>query len=119
MEVFFYWEFFIGGGYKCLSINNLYNFRGGFGFKTAASSCPDGIACSGVAASSPSEFSSNFNKPIIFSKTMKEIKKFNKQERQAYVPASVKVITTSVQRVICASGDGTQQYSPEDGNTWF
>ena len=50
---------------------------------------------------------------------MKEIKKFNKQERQAYVPASVKVITTSVQRVICASGDGTQQYSPEDGNTWF
>ena len=27
------------------------------------------------------------------------------RERQTYVPASVKVITTSVQRVICTSGD--------------
>lgn len=50
---------------------------------------------------------------------MKEIKNFNEQERQSYVPASVKVITTSVQRVICVSGDGTQQYSPQDGNNWF
>ena len=34
---------------------------------------------------------------------MKEIKIFKTQERQAYVPASVKVITTSVRRVICTS----------------
>ena len=34
---------------------------------------------------------------------MKETKNSNTQERQAYIPASVKVITTSVQRVICAS----------------
>lgn len=34
---------------------------------------------------------------------MEQIKKFNEQERQSYVPASVKVITTSVQRVICTS----------------
>ena len=34
---------------------------------------------------------------------MKEIKNNLQQERQAYVPASVKVITTSVQRVICTS----------------
>ena len=36
---------------------------------------------------------------------MKEIKNFNEQERQKYVPASVKVIETSVQRVICASNN--------------
>ena len=30
------------------------------------------------------------------------------RERKAYVPASVKVIETSVQRVICTSGDGTE-----------
>ena len=34
---------------------------------------------------------------------MKEIKNLHTQERQKYVPASVKIITTSVQRVICAS----------------
>ena len=34
---------------------------------------------------------------------MKEIKNFNERERQKYVPASVKVITASVQRVICTS----------------
>ena len=32
-----------------------------------------------------------------------DIKNKEPQERQAYVPASVKVITTSVQRVICTS----------------
>lgn len=57
-----------GGGNNCLLINILHKFRGGFGFKTAASSCPDIIGYSGIAAFSPSEFSSNFNKPIIFSK---------------------------------------------------
>ena len=48
---------------------------------------------------------------------MKEIKNFNEQERQSYVPASVKVITTSVQRVICASDN--EGYN--DGNTsgWY
>ena len=46
-----------------------------------------------------------------------EIKKFNEQERQEYVPASVKVIETSVQRVICASDN--EGYN--DGNTsgWY
>ena len=36
------------GGYNCLLINSLYNFRGGFGFKTAASSCPDVMSRSGA-----------------------------------------------------------------------
>lgn len=34
---------------------------------------------------------------------MKEIKNNELRERQKYVPARVKVITTSVQRVICSS----------------
>ena len=38
---------------------------------------------------------------------MKEIKNNELQGRQKYVPASVKVITTSVQRVICASGENS------------
>ena len=48
---------------------------------------------------------------------MKEIKNFNERERQKYVPASVKVITTSVQRVICISTppNGTEPY---DRDTW-
>ena len=48
---------------------------------------------------------------------MKEINNFNEQERQAYVPASVKVIETSAQRVICASDN--EGYN--DGNTsgWY
>lgn len=48
-----------------------------------------------------------------------EIKNKEPQERQTYVPASVKVIETSVQRVICASGDGTQDYSPVNNPDWF
>ena len=36
---------------------------------------------------------------------MKETKNLQTQGRQGYVPASVKVIETSVQRVICASDD--------------
>ena len=38
---------------------------------------------------------------------MKEIKKFNEQERRAYVPASVKVIEVTAQKVLCASGDNS------------
>lgn len=34
---------------------------------------------------------------------MKEIKNNEQRERQKYVPARVKVVTTSVQRVICTS----------------
>lgn len=48
---------------------------------------------------------------------MKEIKNINEQERRAYVPASVKVITTSVQRVICTSG-GTQDYKNDTTEWW-
>ena len=47
-----------------------------------------------------------------------DIKSNELQERQGYVPASVKVIETSVQRVICASGEGTQEYSQETPD-WF
>lgn len=46
---------------------------------------------------------------------MKEIKKFNERERQEYVPAKVKVIETSVQRVICASiPNGPDQFNGND-----
>ena len=38
---------------------------------------------------------------------MKEIKKFNEQERQSYVPASVKVIEVTSQKVLCASGENS------------
>ncbi len=38
---------------------------------------------------------------------MKEIKKFNEQERQGYVPASVKVIEVTVHGVLCASGENS------------
>ena len=34
---------------------------------------------------------------------MKEIKKFNEQERQSYVPASVKLIEVTAQKVMCTS----------------
>lgn len=103
------------GGYKCLLINNLHNYRGGFGFKTAASSCPDGMTCSGVTAFLQVNFSSNFYKPMFFSKTMKEIKNKELQERQTYVPASVKVIETSVQRVICTSPSPNEFNPYQDG----
>ena len=46
-----------------------------------------------------------------------DIKNKEPQERQTYVPASVKVIETSVQRVICTSG-GTQDYSRDDTKWW-
>ncbi len=44
-----------------------------------------------------------------------DIKNNEQRERQAYVPASVKVITTSAQRVICASTPNSlEQYQRED-----
>mgnify|MGYP003330432959 CR=1 FL=1 len=49
---------------------------------------------------------------------MEKIKNFNEQERQTYVPARVKVIEFTAQRVICTSG-GTED-SPEGvTNDWF
>ncbi|MDO5322360.1 MAG: hypothetical protein Q4F39_08275 [Bacteroidia bacterium] len=48
-----------------------------------------------------------------------EIKKFNERERQHYVPASVKVIETSVQRVICTSGDNSAGFGNyNDGGSY-
>lgn len=47
---------------------------------------------------------------------MKEIKNFNEQERQAYVPASVKVIEVTAQRVLCGSNE--QYGSEDDYNPW-
>ena len=47
-----------------------------------------------------------------------EIKNNELRERQAYVPASVKVIEVTTQRIICQSG-GTEG-SPEGvTNDWF
>ena len=46
---------------------------------------------------------------------MKEPKNSNVQERQAYVPARVKVLETPVQRVICTSTpNGTEQYGNDN-----
>ena len=42
-----------------------------------------------------------------------EIKNKEPQERQAYVPASVKVIEVIAQRVICTSGTETPGLSPD------
>ena len=49
-----------------------------------------------------------------------EIKNNELQERQKYVPASVKVIETSVQRVICASGDNSTGFGGDfnDGGSY-
>ena len=44
---------------------------------------------------------------------MKEIKYFNEQERQSYVPASVKVINVTAQRVMCTSPNSV--YDPFGG----
>ena len=49
---------------------------------------------------------------------MKEnIKNKESRERQVYVPASVKVIETSVQRVICASDN--EGYNDGDTSGWY
>ena len=44
-----------------------------------------------------------------------EIKNKELQERQGYVPASVKVINVTAQRVLCGSNE---QYSNEEYNPW-
>lgn len=51
-----------------------------------------------------------------------EINNIGKRERQAYVPASVKVIEVSARRVLCQSGlTGSQNEEYEIGDTsgWF
>ena len=46
---------------------------------------------------------------------MKEIKKFNEQERQSYVPASVRVIEVTAQKVLCQSTPNSlEQYQREE-----
>ena len=47
-----------------------------------------------------------------------EIKSKELRERQAYVPASVKVIEVTAQRVICQSG-GTENSSEGDTSSWW
>ena len=48
-----------------------------------------------------------------------EIKNNELRERQTYVPASVKVITTSVQRVLCASGENSTGFGNyNDGGSY-
>ena len=46
-----------------------------------------------------------------------DIKNNELRERQAYVPVSVKVIETSVQRVICASNN--EGYNDGDTSGWY
>ena len=46
-----------------------------------------------------------------------DIEKNQLQERQDYVPASVRVIETSVQRVICASDN--EGYNDGDTSGWY
>lgn len=46
---------------------------------------------------------------------MKEIKNFNELERQKYVPASVKVINVTAQKVMCTSPSSVS--SPWDGSS--
>ena len=46
---------------------------------------------------------------------MEQIKKFNEQERQKYVPASVKVINVTAQKVLCQSTPNSlEQYQREE-----
>ena len=47
-----------------------------------------------------------------------DIKNNELRERQAYVPASVKVIEVTAQRVICTSG-GTEDSLEGVTNDWF
>ena len=47
---------------------------------------------------------------------MKEIKNFNEQERRAYVPASVKVIEVTAQKVLCASGENSTGFGGDYSN---
>ena len=47
-----------------------------------------------------------------------DIKNKELQERQAYVPVSVKVIEVAAQRVICQS-DGTENSQEGDTTNWW
>ena len=47
-----------------------------------------------------------------------DIKNNEPQERQGYVPASVKVIEVTAQRIICQSG-GTEDYTNDIDPKWF
>ena len=47
-----------------------------------------------------------------------DIKNKELQERQKYVPASVKVIEVTAQRIICQSG-GTEDYTNDIDPKWF
>ena len=48
-----------------------------------------------------------------------EIKNKELRERQAYVPASVKVIEVTAQKVLCGSGDNSTGWSDyNDGGTF-
>lgn len=46
-----------------------------------------------------------------------DIKNNYQRKRQAYVPASVKVIEVTAQRIICQSG-GTQDYNNDNLKWW-
>lgn len=51
-----------------------------------------------------------------------EINNIGKQERQAYVPASVKVIEVTAQRVMCTStlnGTQNEEYGVGDTSGWY
>ena len=41
------------------------------------------------------------------------------QERQEYVPASVKVIEVTTQGILCASGTGNDGYGTGDTSGWY
>ena len=50
---------------------------------------------------------------------MKEIKNLQTQERQAYVPASVKVIEVTAQKVLCVNGENSTGFgSYNDGGSY-
>ena len=48
-----------------------------------------------------------------------EIKDIRTQERQMYVPASVKVIEVTARRVLCGSGGINDMIIDEDGGNAF
>ena len=51
---------------------------------------------------------------------MKEIKNLQTQERQAYVPASMKVIEVTARGVLCSSGENTTGFGDDfnDGGSF-
>ena len=51
---------------------------------------------------------------------MKQVIKNNElRERQTYIPASVKVIEVTAQRVLCISGDTNEEYTNNNNPNWF